>query len=40
MSLLKNKLKLFLPKYQKLILEYKVNMKPRYGFNTPPPCST
>lgn len=36
MSLLKNKLKLFLPKYQKLILEYKVNMKPRYGFNTPP----
>jgi hypothetical protein len=27
---LKTKLKLVLPKYQKLILEYKVNMKPRY----------
>lgn len=30
MQFLKNKIKLFLPKYQKLILEYKVNMKPRY----------
>lgn len=28
---LKTKLKLVLPKYQKLILEYKVNMKPRYA---------
>ncbi|TSA39086.1 MAG: class I SAM-dependent methyltransferase [Porphyromonadaceae bacterium] len=28
---LKSTAKLFLPKYQKLILEYKVDMKPRYG---------
>ncbi|MFA5816923.1 MAG: class I SAM-dependent methyltransferase [Bacteroidales bacterium] len=29
---LKSTAKLFLPKYQKLILEYKVDMKPRYGY--------
>jgi hypothetical protein len=32
----KTTLKLFLPKYQKLILEYKVNMKPRYGYGKKP----
>ncbi len=29
---IKQTIKLFLPKYQKLILEYKVDMKPRYGY--------
>jgi hypothetical protein len=33
---IKNTLKLFLPKYQKLILEYKVDMKPRYGYGKKP----
>ncbi len=33
---LKNTIKLFLPKYQKLILEYKVDMKPRYGYGKKP----
>lgn len=28
--------KLLLPKYQKLILDYKVDMKPRYGYGLPP----
>lgn len=33
---IKNTLKLILPKYQKLILEYKVDMKPRYGYGKKP----
>lgn len=33
---LKSTAKLLLPKYQKLILEYKVDMKPRYGHSLPP----
>ncbi len=33
---IKKTIKLFLPKYQKLILEYKVNMKPRYGYGKKP----
>ena len=33
---IKKTLKLFLPKYQKLILEYKVDMKPRYGYGKKP----
>ncbi|MCC6370138.1 MAG: class I SAM-dependent methyltransferase [Bacteroidia bacterium] len=33
---IKQTLKLFLPKYQKLILEYKVDMKPRYGYGKKP----
>lgn len=33
---IKKTIKLFLPKYQKLILEYKVNMKPRYGYGNKP----
>lgn len=33
---LKRTLKLLLPRYQKLILEYKVDMKPRYGYGKPP----
>ncbi|MBA3665453.1 MAG: class I SAM-dependent methyltransferase [Bacteroidetes bacterium] len=33
---IKNTLKLFLPKYQKLILEYKVDLKPRYGYGLKP----
>ncbi|MDI1354749.1 MAG: class I SAM-dependent methyltransferase [bacterium] len=33
---LKRALKLVLPKYQKLILEYKVDMKPRYGYGKKP----
>lgn len=33
---LKRTLKLLLPRYQKLILEYKVNMKPRYGYGKLP----
>jgi hypothetical protein len=33
---LKNLVKLFLPKYQKLILEYKVQLRPRYGHGRPP----
>lgn len=36
---IKNTIKLILPKYQKLILEYKVDMKPRYGYGTPPHAS-
>lgn len=32
----KKTIKLFLPKYQKLILEYKVDMKPRYGYGKKP----
>ena len=28
--------KLFFPKYQKLILDYKIDMKPRYGYGKPP----
>lgn len=33
---IKKTIKLFLPKYQKLILEYKVDMKPRYGYDKKP----
>jgi hypothetical protein len=33
---LKRAIKLLLPKYQKLILEYKVDMKPRYGYGKQP----
>ena len=33
---MKNFIKLFLPRYQKIILEYKVDPKPRYGFGSPP----
>lgn len=33
---IKKTIKLFLPKYQKLILEYKVDMKPRYGYGKKP----
>jgi len=33
---IKRTLKLFLPKYQKLILEYKVDMRPRYGYGKKP----
>lgn len=33
---LKEKLKLALPKYQKLILDYKVEFKPRYGYGKKP----
>lgn len=33
---LKRMIKLLLPKYQKLILDYKVDMKPRYGSGHPP----
>ncbi len=33
---IKKAIKLFLPKYQKLILEYKVDMKPRYGYGKKP----
>jgi hypothetical protein len=33
---IKSTIKLFLPKYQKLILEYKVDMKPRYGYGKKP----
>ena len=33
---LKRTVKLFLPQYQKLILEYKVDMKPRYGHGKMP----
>jgi hypothetical protein len=29
---IKKTIKLFLPRYQKLILEYRVDMKPRYGY--------
>src|SRR4051812_48233581 len=32
----KRLIKLVLPKYQKLILEYKVDMKPRYGYGKMP----
>ena len=31
----KTYLKLLLPKYQKLILDYKIDMKPRYGYGLP-----
>ncbi len=34
--MIKNFIKFFLPKYQKLILEYKVDMKPRFGYGQPP----
>ncbi|AEA45513.1 class I SAM-dependent methyltransferase [Fluviicola taffensis] len=33
---LKSFVKLLMPKYQKLILEYKIEMKPRYGYGTKP----
>src|SRR5690554_920011 len=33
---LKTFIKHILPKYQKLILEYKIDMKPRYGYGLPP----
>ena len=33
---IKRAIKLLLPKYQKLILEYKVDMKPRYGYGKKP----
>src|SRR5690349_5573242 len=33
---LKRSLKLILPRYQKLILEYKVNLRPRYGHGQKP----
>jgi hypothetical protein len=33
---LKSTVKLFFPKYQKLILDYKIDMKPRYGYGKPP----
>jgi len=33
---IKTYIKLLLPKYQKLILEYKVDMKPRYGYGLKP----
>jgi hypothetical protein len=33
---IKRALKLLLPRYQKLILEYRVDMKPRYGYGKPP----
>jgi predicted O-methyltransferase YrrM len=33
---IKRTIKLLLPKYQKLILEYKVAMKPRYGYGRKP----
>ncbi|HQQ93808.1 MAG TPA: class I SAM-dependent methyltransferase [Bacteroidia bacterium] len=36
-SILKRSLKLLLPKYQKLILEYRVKLKPRYTTSSPPP---
>ena len=32
----KEKLKLLLPKYQKLILDYRVEFKPRYGYGLKP----
>ncbi len=35
-NFIKTFIKLLLPKYQKLILEYKVNMKPRYGYGQKP----
>lgn len=33
---LKSFMKLLMPKYQKLILEYKIDMKPRYGYGQKP----
>lgn len=36
MSSVKSFIKLLMPKYQKLILDYKVDMKPRYGYGLPP----
>ena len=32
----KSFIKLLMPKYQKLILEYKIDMKPRYGYGLKP----